>query len=66
VPVEPRPAASVLLIRPGRAAAIGTVIVSEADLRETAARTSAYVSQLPLESTVVPLTGRARVAAGAR
>ena len=41
-------------------------IVSEADLREAAARTSAYVSQLPLESTVVPLTGRARVAEGAR
>jgi integrase len=41
-------------------------IVSEADLREAAARTSAYVSQLPIEATVVPLTGRTRVAEGAR
>lgn len=41
-------------------------IVSEADLRKATTRTSAYISQLPAESMVVPLTGRARVAEGAR
>jgi hypothetical protein len=38
-------------------------IGSEADLRDAARRTSAYVSRLPVETTVVPMPAKAQEAA---